>query len=323
MLMGKIAMKLQSSVTVSLTEITARLRLRRILLQVGALTTGLFATSGAWAQCADNFNVISFIPGKGFQPVQALTPLGTGPSLGALTSTINTVNTAFLTGTTAFVSAPGNPQPDQQGGGAWERTIAGSVDTNTSSTGTLLSGPISFGPGFVPTGTQHCNTSTHQDYWGYQVGQDISILNSGATGQNFHVGVTAGYLAARNRDTTPSGSFTNPNTFMTPGGPLVAPTFFTPGGSFSESVEVPFVGVYGAYTKGNFFMDAQARWDFYQGSLSDSANGLSQQRLDARGFSVTGNVGYHLPLHNNWFIEPSAGVVWSRVSTDPLSVSGL
>jgi opacity protein-like surface antigen len=193
------------------------------------------------------------------------------------------------------------------------------VDTTSSSTGTLASGPINAGPGFVPTGTQNCSTSAHQDYWGYQVGKDVSILNGGGSGANFHVGVTAGFLAARNKDTTPSGSYVNPNTF----GPFVAPTFFTPGGSFNESVEVPFVGLYAAYTRGNLLADAQVRWDFYQGSLSDSNNGLSNQRLDARGISVTGNVGYNIPLHQNWFIEPSAGAVWSRVSVDPLSVAGL
>src|SRR4029077_14884868 len=82
-------------------------------------------------------------------------------------------------------------------------------------------------------------------------------------------------------------------------------------------------GIYTAFTRQNFFADAQIRWDFYQNNLSDRNNGLFNQRLDARGISVTGNVGYNIPLHNNWFIEPSGGGVWSRVSIDPLSVSGL
>src|SRR6185295_8303629 len=97
----------------------------------------------------------------------------------------------------------------------------------------------------------------------------------------------------------------------------------TPEGSFSGSSQVPFAGIYTAFTRQNFFADAQIRWDFYQNNLSDSNNGLSNQRLDARGISVTGNVGYNIPLHQNWFIEPSAGAVWSRVSVDPLSVAGL
>ena len=133
---------------------TARRPLASRLLAGGAaLAMGVFSSTGAWAQCADNFNLAAIIPGVGLQPVQRLVPLGTGPSLGALTSTINTVNTAFLTGTSAFVSAPGGPVPDQQGGGVWGRMIAGTAETSASSTGALTQGPINPpAPGFVPDG---------------------------------------------------------------------------------------------------------------------------------------------------------------------------
>ena len=299
----------------------ARAGLRKRALLIGsALGVSLLASTGALAQCRDNFNTAATIGGV-LQPVQRLVPLGTGPSLSALTSTINTVNAAFLTGTSAFVSAPGGAQPDQQGGGVWGRAIAGSVDTNTTSVGTVAQNSINFAlanPGFINTGTQNCSTSAHQDYWGYQVGQDISILNAGGTGANWHFGLTAGSVTTWTRDTTPGGTYTN---FNIPGFPAGV-TFTTPAGSFSEETQVPFVGLYAAYTKGNLFLDGQVRWDFYQGVVSDANNGLSSQRLDARGTSVTANIGYNVPLHKNWFIEPSAGVVWSHVQVDPLSVSG-
>ena len=86
---------------------------------------------------------------------------------------------------------------------------------------------------------------------------------------------------------------------------------------------MPYVGIYTAFTKGNFFLDGQVRVDYYTNSLSDSANGLFGQRLDARGVSLTGNVGYNIPLHSGWFVEPSAGLVWSRVEVDPLNVAGV
>jgi hypothetical protein len=41
-----------------------------------------------------------------------------------------------------------------------------------------------------------------------------------------------------------------------------------------------------------------------------------------RGLSFSGNVGYNYALPNNWFIEPSAGIVVSRVKVDPLNVTG-
>jgi opacity protein-like surface antigen len=209
------------------------------------------------------------------------------------------------------VSAPGGPQPDQQGGGAWGRVIAGTVDTSSSSTGTV---DFSATPIGSVTGTQNCNTATRQDYWGWQVGHDISILNAGGTGANWHFGVTAGFLSANTKDVTPASSFFQPSF-----GVIID----TPAGTFREESFVPFVGLYTAFTKGNFAFDGQVRWDFYQNSLSDALNGLTDQRLDARGFSVTGNAAYNIPLGGNWFMEPSVGAVWSRTEINPLDVAGI
>src|SRR5512134_526429 len=110
----------------------------RAVMGGAALLAGMVAAPGAWAQCTDNFNVGLRITQNGvqrFESAQNAFPLGKGASIPAFLSTINTINTAFLTQTTAFVSAPGNPRPDQQGGGAWARTIAGTVDVDTTSTG--------------------------------------------------------------------------------------------------------------------------------------------------------------------------------------------
>ena len=283
------------------------------ILGSAALALGLFGSSGAWAQCTDNFNFrANNVPSPGqFAPVSVLAPLGTGSSLSAFISTINSVNTAFLTNTSAFVSAPGRPQPDQQGGGVWGRVIAGTVETKTASTGSIDVSALGLAP---DTGRQTCHTTVRQDYVGYQFGHDISILNGGGTGANWHWGVTAGYFEARTKDKTPAGTYTNPN---------FAEPFFTPAGTFSAETQVPYIGIYTAFTKGNFFLDGQVRVDYYTNSLSDSANGLFGQRLDARGVSLTGNVGYNIPLHSGWFVEPSAGLVWSRVEVDPLNVAGV
>ena len=274
-----------------------------------ALAAGLLGSSGAWAQCTDTFFTFgNNIPAPGqMRPYQELLPLGRGSSLSALTATINTVNTTFLTSTSAFVSAPGNPQPDQQGGGVWGRAVAGTVTNKTTSTGTV-DGTI------VDTGRQTCNTTVRQDYEGYQVGHDIAVLNGGGTGANWHFGVTAGAVQARTKDITPGGAYTSPNNGI---------PFVTAPGSFTEDSQIPFIGIYSAFTKGSFFFDAQARWDFYQNSLTDANNGLASQRLDANGYSITANTGYNVALHNNWFIEPSAGVVVSRVTVDPLTMGGV
>ena len=300
--MGAVVMK------ALLLETTGTLRdLRGASVGIGALALGLLAPSEAWAQCTDNFNVIVPV-GIGFAAASTF-PIAS--SVNAFISTINTMNTAFLTTTSAFVSAPANPRPDQPGGGVWARTVAGSTDSDTSSTGNLDISKTALP--FQITGTQKCNTSITQDYWGYQAGADFSILNHAGTGENWHWGVTGGSLQAWSRDTTPGGTFVNPNF---PGVPLT-----TLPGDLKVSTEVPYVGVYTAYTKGNFFADAQLRFDFYQNAISEVLSGLSGRGLDAHGVSTTYNAGYHVPLQSGWFVEPSAGFVWSRVSIDSLSLA--
>src|SRR5258708_7285946 len=45
----------------------------------------------------------------------------------ALLTTLNSVNTAFLTQTSSFVTGQASSQPDQQGGGVWARGVGGSL----------------------------------------------------------------------------------------------------------------------------------------------------------------------------------------------------
>ena len=60
-----------------------------------------------------------------------------------------------------------------------------------------------------------------------------------------------------------------------------------------------------------------------QNSVNDpTVSGAFDQKLDARGLTFTSNIGYNHALQNNWFIEPSAGIVVSRVKVDPFNVTG-
>src|SRR5208337_4396091 len=101
------------------------------------------------------------------------------------------------------------------------------------------------------------------------------LLNNSNTGVNLHFGVLAGYVGTNFHDETP-------------------------GGTLKGNFDVPFAGVYTTFSKGNFFADAQTRFDYYQGNLTDSANGIGNERIDARGYSVTANMGYRLSLGGNW-----------------------
>ena len=267
----------------------------RILAAV-ALVAMASASTAALADCNGTG---SFVPGAvpGFNP-SAILPFAAGGAVNSLVSAINTANTAFLTQSTAFVSAPANPQPNQEGGGVWTRGIGGEITTKSTST----TSNVAVGGVGLP-GTVTCNNQTKLTFAGAQVGTDTSVLNY--NGWNLHVGATAGYIGAKARDTSSAG----PLNLL--------------GGTFQDQLQVPFAGVYAAATKGGFFIDGQIRGEYYQNSLNDPiVAGIFNQKLDARGLSFTGNVGYNHGFSNNWFIEPSAGIVVSKVKVDPLNVTG-
>jgi len=188
----------------------------------------------------------------------------------------------------------------------WARTIAGYTDTTSQSTTVVVPKvlPPVFQVGSVATGTDLCDQTNHQEYAGVQVGADIAKLNIGNSGLSLHFGATAGYLGATLKDTTREGVF---NGFL-----------YSPAGDLESRFDVPFIGLYSTITQGNFFADVQVRWDFYQSTSSSKQDFISGLENEARGFSVTGNVGYRIPLSSKWFLEPSIGGSWARVSVDPL-----
>jgi opacity protein-like surface antigen len=211
---------------------------------------------------------------------------------GSIASSVSTVSTAFLTQSSAFVSAPPNPTPGQQGGGVWVRGVGGYVDVKSSSSSpTAFTVPAS--PGNNASGSINCNTSVHQTFAGVQVGRDIGKFN--INGWNLHYGTTAGYMSA---DGDTSGS------------------------TFTNKVEVPFVGLYGAATYDRFFADLVVKGDYYQNTMNSSALNIFNQNFSAHGYSVAASAGYNFALQNNWFIEPSLGVVHSRAKVDAINLVG-
>lgn len=263
--------------------------------QVGAVLAGLAVpaalTTPAAAQalftgpCGLTGEVATFNHNQGL----TFAPFASGGSINTLVSAINVANTAFLTQSTAFIGSPANPDPWQLGGGVWARGIGGQTDFHSTSTSTYTFGGNQVG------GNIACNTTTKLNFAGVQVGADTAELN--IDGWNIHGGSTLGYMGA------------NANDFAT-------------SGHFNDTLEMPFVGLYGAVTKGGLFLDGQVRWNYYQNTLTDPTNGLFNQNVDARGVSVNGNIGYNYSLPDNWFIEPSAGFIWSETWVDPFHTAG-
>ena len=238
-----------------------------------AFALAMFSSSGAMAQCAFPAGAV----GTGVDL------LGTFASTTAsnLITTVNTMNTAFLTQTTAFISAPPNPPPDSPGGGVWIRGVGGKLTTKSNTTMALTA----FGQ---PGGTATCADSTSTTFGGVQAGSDYARLN--VMGWNLHLGTTVGY-----------GESTNTT------------------GTNKIVAQSPFAGAYAAATKGGFYIDGQILGNYYEFAITDPSVGVNNQHSNARGISIAGSIGYNIQLTDNWFVEPSAGVIWSRTEIDPVN----
>jgi len=229
-------------------------------------------------------------------PPAAFTDFAAGASLNAALAAVNAVNTAFLTQTSAFISAPGNPAPNQEGGGVWVRGVGGEL--NTKNTGSATFAVVGGGP--IPGGIT-CDTRTRTSFGGVQAGTDMARLNVGMW--NVHLGATVGFLSTSVKDNTLGGPFSS-------------------AGVSTGKIDVPFAGIYAAATYGGFFVDGQLRFDYHQASGDNPNGNVFNQELDGRGVAFTGNIGYNAQLGNGWFIEPSGGVVVSKVRFDSFTAAG-
>jgi len=138
-----------------------------------------------------------------------------------------------------------------------------------------------------------CSTHSRNDYNGVQGGYDFGRLNLGASGWNAHLGVTGGFFETEATSQQGSG--------------------------IARS-QVPFVGVYGALVNGGFFIDAQVAAQFYDVDVSEPSIS-AQGSMKGTGVGFTSSAGYNFPLGNNYFIEPSVSVIYSKVHLDPLHVT--
>src|SRR5262249_27515239 len=92
---------------------------------------------------------------------------------------------------------------------------------------------------------------------------------------------------------------------------------------FASSAQVPFIGAYAAAIYGGFFADFLIRADAYQMDFNSASNNLYNQNRSAHGIAVGGSIGYNYEIPNagGWFIEPSAGLLYSRVKVDDLNLA--
>jgi opacity protein-like surface antigen len=268
-----------------------------LVVAASALVAVIVGSTGVSAQvpptpgCTVNFANDT----SGFAPFAAQSIGGVVGAANAITSVIGTMNTSFIAQGNAFVAGLPNPKPDETSGGIWGRMIGGTVDTKSTGTFSGSIDSTNLGGG-VANGTVGCNSSVRMNYGGFQLGQDIARLNIGGGGSTLHIGVTGGYAEANAQDQG--------------------------GSNFVGNFEIPFAGVYAAYTNGRFFADILGRADFYQMSLTSAPAGLQNQRLNGLGGTVSASAGYRFDFGNNWFFEPSGSLIYSKVNLDTLNLPG-
>jgi Autotransporter beta-domain len=207
-----------------------------------------------------------------------------GTSAGAsLTTAITTLNTAFLTQTSAFIGAPNNPEVNQLGGGVWIRGVGGQNTVDSVAIG------VANGASIV------ADSRSRIDFGGVQAGIDLGRFNLGASGSDLYIGLTGGFITARDSELDGPGQYN-----------------FT----------VPFVGIYAALTAGGFFIDAQVRGDFYTVDTTNALVGLSGQSFSGDQITFTSSAGYKFNF-GSFFVEPSVGVIWSSLDMNNLGVPGV
>jgi hypothetical protein len=246
--------------------VTLHGKIRKAAAGIGSVVALLLAaSSAAQAQCAHSGAL-------GLSPAGARLFGFGAATANVISSSITAMNTGFQTQTSAFVASPPGTQPDQFAGGTWIRGIGGFLNIDSKSNGAFVDNLL---PGV--SGVASCQSFARSDFFGVQGGIDLGRLDLGGSGWNIHGGITGGYFEANSSVT----------------------------GGVTAISQVPFIGIYAALTGGGgFFMDAQARWDFYDITVADRSVQVPGANTKARGFSFASSAGYNWTI-GNFFVEPS------------------
>jgi|UPI000402A7AA opacity protein-like surface antigen len=65
------------------------------------------------------------------------------------------------------------------------------------------------------------------------------------------------------------------------------------------------------------------RQEFYNIKMDNAGFAFANQPVGAHGYSISASTGYNFDLGNDWFIEPSAGFIYSRTSVDNFTAPGV
>jgi len=221
--------------------------------------------------------------GANFNLVSTVNTSAATAAPAGIDSILTGLSTGFFQNASAFIAEPAKPEPNQWNGGPWVRFADGRNDINVQTSAQN------------PNGVAHAASSIRAKFSGFQTGVDLGLANIENSGWNTHLGVTSGQVVLGTSD-------------------LI-------GLNISSSVQVPFIGIYGAVTGHNFFADFQVRGDFYNIQVSNPAAFLRGAGLHGGALAVNGSAGYRIDLPESWFVEPSIAFLYSQLKVDSLRVN--
>jgi autotransporter-associated beta strand protein len=221
--------------------------------------------------------------GTNFNLVSTVNTSAVTAAPAGIDSILTALSTGFFQNASAFISEPAKPEPNQWNGGPWVRFADGRNDIAVQTSAQN------------PTGVAHAVSNVRAKFSGFQTGLDLGLANIENTGWNTHLGVTAGQVVLSTSDLM--------------------------GQNLTSSVQVPFIGIYGALTGHNFFADFQVRGDFYNMQLSNPVAFLRNAGLRGSAFAVNGSAGYRVALAESWFVEPSIAFMYSQLRADSLRLN--
>jgi hypothetical protein len=135
------------------------------------------------------------------------------------------------------------------------------------------------------------DTGYEQDYFGGQIGLDLSGSSGGRGG--FAFGVTGGYINS---------------------------TMHFNGTADRVEYDVANAGVYASYSSGNFFFNALGKYDHYWARAKAISAGF-EQKFSGDVYGARGEMGFRFGS-DSFFVEPAASISYVKNDSDDLTPLG-
>lgn len=232
------------------------------------------------------------------------------PAIGAISG--NIVLTQSLIG--AVINRPSSPYTTGIGFdtsdkacrvGSWGRAVGGTADASGATRGAALANGDRIS----------IESQIDAKYHGFQVGTDLGCYDARFADWT----VVGGAIIGMN-----SGSTTQPVFSVDP---LTWNATSEVTSVNDADFDQKYAGVYLSAMKGSWVVDLQLRREWTEFTLNNTPQPgslglrLTDARFDSRATTVSGSVGYSMPLgaeDSGWSVTPTAGFAWTRTSTDTI-----